>query len=146
QSDAENDAAVILLEMRRRWKPERAEHFEIDRQERMIVAWARLRLIDKYETEFARQKMTRPLNAAGGVGSGGAMWPSDQNPRNGWSRAFGGNNGTSIDVEAGERDVPDKRPKRISELDREEIRQMVARLPERQSAAVRFLLFEGMTQ
>lgn len=47
--------------MRTRWLPEKALHLSADRQEKMVIAWARLRLIDKYETEFARQKLTVPL-------------------------------------------------------------------------------------
>src|SRR4051812_20895604 len=65
RGDAEQDAAIILIEMRERWDDAQAAHLPVDRQENMAVAWARLRLIDKYETEFARQRVTHSIE--GGI-------------------------------------------------------------------------------
>lgn len=122
KADAEQDAAVILIEMRARFEDQKAAHLPRLRQERLVVYWARLRLIDKYESEFEHQARTRPMSAAG------------------LSARVGG---TAEDV----RDAPDdKKPRRLSQMDREEIGALVERLPERQRDVVKMLLFEGLTQ
>lgn len=58
QDDAEQDAAVILIQMRERWLDEKVLHLPPDRQDKLAISWARLRLIDKYETEFTKQGRT----------------------------------------------------------------------------------------
>lgn len=110
-SDAEQDAAVILLSMRERWNAEKSAHLDDDRQERLIIAWARLRLIDHYESSFREQQRTFNMtDVRQGTPLEELPWP------------------------------------RLSDLDREDIAALVAKLPERQRAVVRALLYEGKTQ
>lgn len=56
--DVQGDAAVLLLGLRLRWQSQMANHLDPLRQERLIVSWVRLHLIDKYAKEFSRQKRT----------------------------------------------------------------------------------------
>lgn len=119
--DAENDAAVILIEMRNRWEQDRSAHLPDDRQEKMVVAWARLRLIDQYETEFARQKRTINLSQPARDSAEGA------------------------DLAAVLPD-PASDDRSLSKLDRRDIEELIERLPDRQKQVVKLLLYEGHTQ
>lgn len=115
--DAAADAAVILIEMRARWSEEKSAHLPVERAERMAIAWARLRLIDQYEPLFARQKLTKSL-----------MSMDRDSP--------------DLIIDS----IADDPPPRITDMDREEIRAVVQRLPRRFRDVVQMTLFEGLTQ
>ena len=123
--DAFSDAALILLKMRDRWVADKSAHMSPERQERLAVSWARLRLMDQYESEFARLKKTVDLRFAGGVTA-----TSSEN-----------------DHDAA-RDVidPTTEDRRLSDLDRAEIQELIERLPVRQKQITKMLLYDGMTQ
>jgi len=103
------------------WNPDRAEHLPPDRRERVIVSWGRLRLIDKYETDFGRQRKT--INFG----------------RTNADRTKGEHQFDPVDPDSED-------PTRLSDLDREEIGMLIDRLPERSRIVVRALLYEGKTQ
>lgn len=117
--DAWNDAAIILIKMRERWSGERAEHLSEERQERMVIAWARLRLIDQYESEFARQKRTTSLDTM---------------------------RDSQVGLHSDHPAEPLAPVSPLSDLDKEEIARLVELLPDRQRQVVTMLMFDGLTQ
>lgn len=57
--DAEQDAAVELLEYRRNgFDPEKCDHLSREAQERMLVRWTRLRLMSRYDSRIAAACIT----------------------------------------------------------------------------------------
>lgn len=146
KADAEQDAAIALIEMRERWQAERSSHLEPVRQERMIIAWARQRLIDKYQTEFNHQKRTHSIE--GGISSrndrSGRLEVQYADPKTAYPGDYRGRGADG--AMSPTQQVADHRAPKLTELDRDEIRALVARLPQRQREIVEMHLFEGMTQ
>jgi RNA polymerase sigma factor (sigma-70 family) len=118
RDDVRQDAAVALIRMRARWDDLKVAHLPVERQERMAVSWTRHRLLDQYETEFAKQKQTVSLQSVG----------------------------TGNDNDVGMSQLADYRATVLTDLDRKDIGRIIDRLPERQRLIVRLHLFEGKTQ
>lgn len=121
-SDAENDAFLILHQMRERWEDAKAAHLTPEHQERVIVAWARLRLIDQYTREFHRQQKTMNLSTT-------KLEP----------------NAPPLEMRLIDR-KGEAESKRLSNMERAEVEQLVDRLPAVQREVVKLLLYEGVTQ
>lgn len=66
--DAEQDAAVELLGYRRTFDLARCAHLDRMRQERLIVAWTRLRLTSLYDSRIAEAVLTQTVGDEGGFG------------------------------------------------------------------------------
>lgn len=66
--DAEQDAAVELLGYRRTFDLTRAAHLSRDRQERLLVAWTRLRLTSLYDCRIADAVLTQTVGDEWGFG------------------------------------------------------------------------------
>lgn len=126
--DAQQDAAMILIEMRSRWDESKSAHLTPDKREAMVVSWARLRLIDKYEAEFARQAQTVPIPTMKIVNSDGRfVYNAEQ----------------AVDMVDPK---SEQKEKRLSDLDRADIEMLIARLPADLRRVTMLLLYDGLTQ
>lgn len=120
---------MILLRMRKDWDEGKCAHVPPDRREQLASNWARLRLIDKYEAEFAMLKRT-----------GCFVSPGMRE-----KAAVAGMPACADLIQLDPTDPKSVRPS-LSNLDLEDIRRLVAKLPEPRRRVVELLLFEGHTQ